>query len=299
MTTKTRKWLHILARFGCFSFAIIYIMVGVVALLSLMRLKNGGADEGSILTFLKQIPFGVVVIWIIMVGILCFVTWRFVEVFTDPYGYGNKFNGIVKRTGIALGTIADILIAFSALQALLGKSQAKLNGQPVGERKMVSEIFQWNHGHWVVGLMGAVVFVTAVLQFVYVIRKDYKERLNVGRLAEWKKKGINILAWSGYAARGIIVGIIAFFLVRSAIRADPQDIVNTDKAFNFLGEQVGHPAFVLVALGTIAYGWFMVVMGLYYDFDKDRKKRGSKKLQATSNKQQATSRKQEAISNKQ
>ncbi len=49
---RTTAFVELLARFGCISTAIVYIMIGVVALLSLLRLKHGGADEASILKFL-------------------------------------------------------------------------------------------------------------------------------------------------------------------------------------------------------------------------------------------------------
>jgi hypothetical protein len=45
--------------------------------------------------------------------------------------------------------------------------------------------------------------------------------------------------------------------------------VNTDKAFDFIGDQVGHVYFILVAVGTIFYGLFMFALGITYDADND------------------------------
>jgi hypothetical protein len=45
-------------------------------------------------------------------------------------------------------------------------------------------------------------------------------------------------------------------------------VVNTDKAFDFIGDDVGHLYFIMVAAGTICYGLFMFVFGWYYDTDK-------------------------------
>jgi hypothetical protein len=50
-----------------------------------------------------------------------YIIWRIYEAITDPYEYGKQVIGIVKRTGIALSTIADALIAFTAIQVLLGR----------------------------------------------------------------------------------------------------------------------------------------------------------------------------------
>jgi hypothetical protein len=46
-------------------------------------------------------------------------------------------------------------------------------------------------------------------------------------------------------------------------------LVNTDKAFYFIGDDVGHAYFIIVAIGTICYGLFMFSFGVYYDSGKD------------------------------
>ena len=46
-------------------------------------------------------------------------------------------------------------------------------------------------------------------------------------------------------------------------------VVNTDKAFDFIGDHVGHVYFILVAIATICYGLFMFAQGITYDTDKD------------------------------
>jgi hypothetical protein len=60
-----------------------------------------------------------------------------------------------------------------------------------------------------------------------------------------------------------------YSLVRGAVFSDAQETVNTDKAFNFIGESLlGHPLFVIVALGTICYGVFMMVYAAFLNFNK-------------------------------
>jgi type IV secretory pathway VirB2 component (pilin) len=79
-----------------------------------------------------------------------------------------------------------------------------------------------------------------------------------------------VLAWAGHMARAVILCIIAYFLIQASLQSDPGDVVNTDKAFNLLGESIlGHPAFVVVALGTISYGLYMFMLAWYYEFDSD------------------------------
>src|SRR5690606_30302327 len=143
------------------------------------------------------------------------------------------------------------------------------NGQPEEYRKMVSTILQQNGGDWLIIITGVIIFLTAIVQFIYGVSGGYKERLDIAHFSTTIKKLIHLLAWVGYLSRGIILGITGFFFVKAGILADGQYIVNTDKAFDFIGDDVGHFFFILVAAGTICYGLFMFSLGLTYDADKD------------------------------
>ena len=82
---------------------------------------------------------------------------------------------------------------------------------------------------------------------------------------------MHAIAYAGYFSRGVILGIIGFFLVKSAVKNNSDYVVNTDKAFDFIGDNVGHVWFILVAIGTIAYGLYMFMLGLNYDISANKK----------------------------
>lgn len=266
---NSAHYIRYLPIYGSASTGIIYLGIGVIAILSFLKIKEGGADESSLLAYLNDYIAGKVFIWIILLGTVSYIIWRFYEAIQDPYGYGKKRSGMTKRIGIVLSTAADALIVYSATQVLLGISTANTDGSPEEERLMVSNLFQESWGRWVVMLVGVIVLMTAMLQFLYGITRGYKERLNISQFGEGKKKVIHIFAWIGYLARGIIVGIIGFFLIKAAILKDAQHVVNTDKAFDFIGDHIGHLYFILVALGTICYGVFMFLLGATYNSGKD------------------------------
>jgi hypothetical protein len=266
---RNRNLIHFLPVYGCITTGIIYFSIGVIAILSFLKIRDGGADESSMFAVLNDFFVGKLLIWIILLGCIGYVAWRFYESITDPYGYGKEMKGIAKRLGIALSTITDILIVSAAVRVLLGAGDIQLNGQPDEERAMVRNILQIEKGNWIVIGIGAIVLITAVLQFLYGITKGYNERVDIDRYKPAVKNAIHILAWVGYFARGLIVGIIGFFYIKAGVTWDAHDVVNTDKAFDFIGDNIGHLYFILVALGTMCYGLFMFVQGVAYDSDKD------------------------------
>ena len=269
MPATEKRFIHYLPVYGCYSTGLIYVAIGVIAILSYLKIKHGGADEGSLLAFLNDYLIGKIFFWAILLGTVCYIAWRILETIKDPYRYGKNAIGIAKRSGIAMSTIPDALIAFTAVQILAGSANVRLDGQPLEQREMVDDMLQESWGGWTIVSIGIVICITAVVQFLYGITKGYKERLDIAHFSPNKKRMIHFLAWAGYLARGIIVGIIGFFFVKAGVADSAEYIVNTDKAFDFIGDHVGHVYFILVAIGTICYGLFMFAHGLAYNADKD------------------------------
>lgn len=276
MTEKKKKrfWgkkkflIHYLPIYGCVSTGIIYASIGVIAILSFLRIKDGGADESSLLAFLNGYLVGRIWIWIILLGTVSYIIWRIYEAITDPYQYGKDAKGIGKRIGIALSTIADALIAYAAIEVLFGIGNIPENGQPDEQRELVAMMLDESWGNWAVIGIGTIIAFTAIVQFVYGITKGYGERLDISHLSSRTKSFVHLLAWVGYLARGIILGIIGFFFIKAGIVENAQLVVNTDKAFDFIGDHVGHVYFILVAIGTICYGLFMFALGVAYDISR-------------------------------
>lgn len=266
---KKKSKVRFLPIYGCISTGLIYTGIGVIAILSFLKIKQGGADESSLLAFLNNYVIGKVVVWIILLGTVSYIAWRIFETIKDPYEYGKEAKGIALRTGIALSTIADAFIAYSAIQVLLGTGNIQENGQPEAQRQIVGHMLQQNQGDLLIISIGVIISVTAVIQFYYGITQGYRERLDIAQFSKGIKILINFLAWVGYTARGIILGIIGFFFIKAGILENARYVVNTDKAFNFIGDHIGHLYFILVAVGTICYGLFMFALGATYDTDKD------------------------------
>jgi hypothetical protein len=266
---RRKHIIHYFPLYGCVSTALIYIAVGVIAILSFLKIRHGGADESSMLAIINDFVIGKIVIVIILAGLLCYVIWRFYEAFSDPYGYGRTISGITRRVGICLSTIVDIMIAFTAIRVLIGNNHIMVDGQPREEQEMVEALLDDTWGSTVVFSFGVIVVAVAALQLWYGITKGYKERIDLEHFNKSIQTITHILAWIGYIARGVILGIIGFFLIKSGATADARVVVNTDKAFDFIGDHVGHFYFIATAIGTICYGLFMVMMGIAYDIDKD------------------------------
>lgn len=267
-TEKLRiRLVYFLARWGCFSIGVVYLLIGVVSLLSLLGLKDGGADEDSILDSLRALPLGELLIWLLIGGLIGYSVWRVFEAITDPYEFGKEPKGLAIRAGVALSAIAYAMMVYAALQAYMEDGSGADN--EVEQQLLVAKVLGWQAGRWLIGAVGLITAITALVQFKFVIAGDHNPRLSVSHLSIAFRKTIDVLAWAGYFARGIILLVLSYFFFMAAFKDSPWEIGNTDTAFDFIGKGIiGHSLFVLVGLGTIAYGLFMFVFGVYYSFQK-------------------------------
>jgi hypothetical protein len=271
---KSRKkyiLLKALTLSGCFSTGIIYVSIGVIAILSFLKLKEGGADESSFMVLLDGFLVGRILNWFIILGAICFIAWRFYEAIRDPYKVGNDAKGLLLRTGAVFSSGADAFIALSAFQALFNQQKASETGLPTQQQNLVAGLLETGWGHTLVTGIGVIVLLTALVLVFYGFSSRFTETINAERFAKGWKLAIHSIAYAGYLSRGIILGITGFFLIKAASKNNSRYVVNTDKAFDFVGDQVGHPYFVLLAAGTICYGLYMFVLGIYYDIDADNK----------------------------
>jgi hypothetical protein len=266
---KKRRFVHYLAVYGGISTGMVYTAIGIIAILSFLKLKEGGADESSLLAFLDTFLVGRLLIWVILLGMVSYIIWRIYETIYDPYGYGKGPKGIARRAVTAFTSLADALIAFTAIQVLSGTEGIEQTGLPTAQQKLAGDMLRRDYGDWLIIALGLITCITAVVQAGYVISRNYLERLNIDHLSRWMKTSIHLLAWAGHFARGVILGITGYFFIKTGIEENPRHLVNTDKAFDFIGDHVGHLPYIIVATGTIAYGLFMFGFGIYYDSDQD------------------------------
>jgi len=99
---KLKHYVSYLPIYGCIATGLIYLGIGVVAILSFFNLKDGGADESSLFAYLNQYTIGKVLLAIILLGTFCYILWRVYEAIRDPYAYGSDAVGLGRRTGIRL-----------------------------------------------------------------------------------------------------------------------------------------------------------------------------------------------------
>jgi hypothetical protein len=257
-----------LARIGCVSIGTVYVLVGALALLALSGRLIEAADEERLVQLLMTVPGGAVLIWGIVLGAGAYVVWRVIEAISDPYDFGRDWKGVARRAGLASSAFGYGLIAFTTARIAIGTGSPGRDAAEEQQQRMIAQVLAWPGGELLIGLAGAVLAVVGIGQFVLVARRGYATEIRIEPQTEFGERMTHFLAWYGYSARGVILCVLAWFLLDGAITSDAAAVGDTDTAFDFIGGgALGDSAFAVVALGTIAYGIFMYVNAWQYKFD--------------------------------
>jgi hypothetical protein len=266
--SEVRKHARPIARWGSVSLGTVYLLVGVLALLALFGVLTGHADEDRLIHVVMDVPGGTLVIWAIIIGLTGYALWRVIEVIADPYELGSDAKGIVKRVGVGLTGVGYAVLAFSA--ASISREHGTARASEQEQQQLVARVLDWPGGPWWVGAIAVVLFVFAGAQLWLVVNKSYTLELDMDGRSRPVRGLLHGLAWVGYTARGVILGVLGYFLLRSALDHDPTEAGDTDTAFDFIGGGLaGDTAFFLVAVGTIGYGVFLYLAAAFYHFGRD------------------------------
>jgi hypothetical protein len=256
-------FLRLCARAGCVSVGAVYALIGIWAQLALLRLARPAADEERILQRLRDFPGGAAPVVAICLGVFGYMIWRLYEAARDPYGLDGGRFGLLDRASTVVGAFAYGFIAVSALKVLAGRGG---NGE-ASQRDLAGRVLDWPGGAWLMGAFGIVIVMVGCYQFAYVASRGHRTRLRADRLPRAARFVLDLLAWAGFAARGVILWVLGGCLAKAAWTYDPSRVRDTDSAFDFLGG-MSHQVFAAVAFGTVAYGVFLWANAALFRFGK-------------------------------
>jgi hypothetical protein len=257
---KASPWIERLARAGYAAYGLVYALVGVLAVRAAF---GGGGEAASQEGALRQVlfaPLGRALLGIIVIGLLAYAVWRLFQGLLDPENEGTDAKGIVKRSDHVINGLFHAALAFSAGQLALGSGGG--GGGSPGD--WTARLLAQPLGRWLVAIAGAVIVGAGLYQFYKAYTADFRDELKLGEMDGWEKTWATRSGRLGYAARGVVFGVIGVFLIQAALQTDP------DKARGLGGalETLAHGPFgpyVLgaVAFGLVAYGVFMFVVARY------------------------------------
>ncbi|WP_353827475.1 DUF1206 domain-containing protein [Agromyces sp. SYSU T0242] len=237
---------RVLARIGYVVLGVVHIVIGAIAI-GVATGAGGEADQSGAMQQLASLPFGVVLLWIIAIGLFALALWQVTEAIVerDP-DTKKKWGRRVKYVGTA---VAYVSIGFTSLVfALGGRSDSEQSSQ-----SMTAQLLATPGGVFVLVLIGLVILGVGVA-FVYRgATQRFAKHLSLP--AGVARKGILTLGTVGYIAKGIAVGVVGVLFLVGSITHDAEKTGGLDDALKSLAElPFGEVILWLVGAGLVIYG---------------------------------------------
>jgi hypothetical protein len=259
---EVAPWVERLARVGYAAKAVVYIVIGLLAL-GAMRGDRSPDSEGAMVAILRQ-PFGRVLLIIIALGLLGYALWRVIEAIVDPQGKGKGIKGAGWRVWMIGRGVFHGALALEAIRFAMGNGGGGGDGEAKG---WTSRLMDAPFGPWLVILLGLGIAGYGVGQIVMALKGKLAKRLETGGLRSMaptaRTWAIRISRY-GLASRGVLFAIIGGFLVKAGLAHDPRHARGLGGAFRVFDSPA---VLALVALGVISYGLYEAIKARYARID--------------------------------
>ena len=249
-----------LARLGFAAIGVVYLLMGVLALLAALGQRQGARpDKEEAVQRLQEVPGGSVLLGLIAVGLLGYIVWRFTQAIRDTEGKGSGAKGLGTRLWfVASGLFYSGLALYAGRLALQGRA-GKGGDAP---QSLTAKVLGWPGGDWLILLVGVVVIGIGLFQVYRAFSGRFKSDVNASSLSATQQRLVYRAAQVGITARGIVVALIGYFLVQAGQQSRAGAVGSTDEAFDLLAA-MGPAALGAVAAGLVAYGLYMLVQAKY------------------------------------
>ncbi|GMN13501.1 DUF1206 domain-containing protein [Altererythrobacter sp. MTPC7] len=252
MVDKSEKF-NWLVRVGYFSRAILYTVLGLIALTSASKIAEG---TNGVFRAIEDYPLGTAILWIMVIGLIAYALFRFCSLFFDIENNGSDAKGWGKRIGHAGSGIAHLALAYSAYRFATSEGGGS-GGSGGGAQEAASGVLGFELGGVVLGLLGIALFVAAFHQAKKGITGSFMHRIS-GQAPDFTRW----LGGAGFLARAVVYVVIGWSLFQAGFMSGGSDQVKTlgDAVASLAGEGI---IFTLTAIGLLLFGIFSLILARY------------------------------------
>lgn len=239
------------ARVGLACYGVTHLLIAWIALQ--VAFGGGGeqANQKGAFQELADNTFGVIMLWIIVLGFVAVALWRLEQAIWGYRYVSDKKDQLRKR-----GTSAFKVVVFAALAVLAARTAIGSGGGGNGQQKATAGVLGLPGGQWIVGLVGLGIIVAGGSKIYAGWKKKFENDMDMPSQPQ-ARQVVERSGQIGFIAKGVSVGTIGILVVVAAIQFDPNKASGLDTALRSLTQTpLGPWLLVLVALGLAAYGVF-------------------------------------------
>lgn len=243
---------HAVAVVGLGSRAIVYGSLTVLVLQVAFADRRSNTDQGSALATLGKSVAGSVLLVALIVGVACYVLWRWSEAWLGPAdgdeSTSNRVQAFVEGAAyLPFAYLASSVLAGDPGRANQGKQYRTLSGR----------ILQTGIGQALIAAVGAGVVVAGGFFVWQGVKRSFESHFDFPNRQPWVRPTVLMLGSIGSIGRGLIFIEAGVLVVYAALSVEPGKAGGLDAALDTLSRQsYGTVLLLLAAAGFAAFTLF-------------------------------------------
>ena len=239
---------HGLARAGLAARGIIYILIGLVAVLVALGHSAREADQQGAIQLLAGKPYGLVALWLLGIGFVGYALWRLSEAAFGVTGEGNGAGPRLKSLGRAVIYAGFAVLTFKAISG----AHASQSRQ---QQDLTAKAMHYPAGQWLVGIVGLIIVIAGTVLVIEGFRRKFMKFLRTAQMSPRTRRVVRLLGTVGTVARGVVFALAGILVIEAAITHKASQSGGIDKAFLTLRDQpFGEFLMLAAALGLLIFG---------------------------------------------
>ena len=238
------------ARLGYASKAVVYGIVGILAILTAARRSGVITDTSGALRVVLRLPFGQMLLVVLAIGLCGYAAWRLLDAIADPDRAGTDLGGLVTRIGNVLRGGIYGALGLDAIRLIVGRRGSNGNEAEL----WTARLFELPLGALLVGIGGAIVAVYGISEVIQGVRGTHDAKLDWSPVPSRARPALQRICRFGVAVRGGLISTLGVFLVRAALTHDANQAAGSRESLLRLGGVFDGRWFLAVlAAGVLAY----------------------------------------------
>jgi len=248
-----------LAEFGFYTKGILFIVIGVLAILVAIGDRSGKlADPTGALNYVAQFTYGKILLVIFIAGAVGHGAWNILRGVADVDNAGDEWQGIIKRIIAVSVGLFYFFLTWTALNIIFTAQVAVENGTV--QKAMTGVVLALPLGAALVFLIGLSVIGAGISECYRGVTGKFQQDFRLRELKGGKQKVVTVLGALSFTARAVIFGLMGYYFIMAAIEANPETAMGIDGALRILATSYyGKILLFIAATGVICHG----VLSLY------------------------------------
>ncbi|WP_235564608.1 DUF1206 domain-containing protein [Modestobacter sp. Leaf380] len=262
-------WLERLARVGLVAYAVMHFTIAWLAFTVAWRIDPDAADadQAGALSTLGSSPGGLLLLWVLGLGLLSLAVWQAGEVLRWWTGLLDPDHRL-RAAFVCIKCLAKATVygAFGLL-ALVFAVGAEYDAAE-NTQELTDDVLGVPLGNWLVGAAGLVVIGVGGYLVVRGVTGGFMKDVDLHAAPDRYEPTIEGLGRVGYLAKGAAFAVAGGLLVFAAVTSDVATATGLDGAVNAIGAvPTGQWLLTAVALGFAAFGVYALARARYPDRD--------------------------------